>query len=103
MSHRQTLRPALSRTSNKEPENKEGNGEESKDEGGYLVPIGDSSVSLWLGLELSALDDSLHHLMAEAVLIVEVLTLLWSAKVGEVVLVAHLLTSTSTTLTPPTF
>jgi len=86
VSHRQTLRRALSRTSDKEPENEEGNGEDTKGKAGYLVPVGYPSVSLWFGLELAGLDDSLHNLMAEAVLIVEVLTLLWSAKVGEVVL-----------------
>ena len=77
---------ALLNTSDKEPENEEGNGEESEGKGCYLVPIGDSSVSLRFGLELSTLNDSLHDLMTEEVLIVEVLTLLWGAKVGEVVL-----------------
>jgi hypothetical protein len=61
---------ALLNTSDEEPENEEGNGEDTEGEGGYLVPVGYPSVSLWLGLELAALDDSLHHLVAEAVLIV---------------------------------
>ena len=96
---------ALLDTSDKEPENEEGNGEESEGEGGYFVPVGYPSVLLWLGLELAGLDDSLHHLMAEEVGIVKVLSLLWLAKVCEVVsfLLAHLVNSTSTTFMPPTF
>lgn len=103
MSPRQTWLRALSRTSDKEPENEEGDCEQTKGEAGYLVPVGDPSVLLWLGLELAGFNDSLHDLVAEAVLIVQVFTLLWGAKVCEEVLLAHLLTSTSTTLTPPTF
>ena len=84
---------ALLDPSNEEPENEEGNGEEPEDEGCYLVPVGYPSVLLRLGLELARLDDSLHHLMAEEVLIVKVLSLLWLSKVGEVVsfLVVHCL------------
>ena len=96
---------ALLDTSDKEPENEEGNGEETEGEGGDLVPVGYPSVSFWFGLELSTLNDSLHHLMAEEVGIVKVLSLLWLAKVCEEILflVAHFVTSTSTTLRPPTF
>ena len=84
---------ALLDSSDKEPENEEGNGEESEGEGGDFVPVGYPSVSFWLGLKLSALNDTLHHLMSEEVGIVKVLTLLWLAKVCEVVsfLVVHCL------------
>ncbi len=86
---------ALLNTSDKEPENEEGDSEESEGKGCYLIPIGYPSVLLRLGLELSALDDSLHHLMTKEVGIVKVLSLLWLSEVGEEILflVAHLVTS----------
>ena len=82
---------ALLDTSDKEPENEECDSEETEGEGGYLVPVGHPLISLRLGLELSALNNPLHHLMAEEVGIVKVLSLLWLAKVCEVVsfLVVH--------------
>jgi hypothetical protein len=96
---------ALLNTSNKEPENEESDGEDTKSEAGYLVPVGDPSVPLWFGLELARLNDSLHHLMPKEVLIVHWFAFLWLAKVCEIILflLAHFVTSTSTTLTPPTF
>ena len=86
---------ALFNTSNEEPENEEGDCEESEGEGCYLVPVGHPLISFWLGLELAGLDDSLHHLMTEEVGIVKVLALLWLAKVCEVVsfLVVHFVCS----------
>ena len=96
---------ALLDTSDKEPENEEGDSEESEGEGGYLVPVGYPLISFWLGLELSTLNNSLHHLMSKEVGIMKVLSLLWLAKVCEEILflVAHFVTSTSTTFIPPTF
>ena len=68
------------------PQDEETDDEDSEGEARHLVPVNDPSVLLWFALELAGLNNPLHHLMSEEVLIVELLSLLWLAKVSEVVL-----------------
>lgn len=87
------------------PQDEETDDEDSEASRSNLVPINDPSVLLWFALELARLNNPLHHLMSEEVLIVKILSLLWLAKVYEEILflVAHFVNSTSTTFMPPTF
>lgn len=68
------------------PQNEETGDEETESSGGNLVPVNDPSVSLWFALELSGLNNPLHHLMTEEVLIMEMLVFCRSSQVSEVVL-----------------
>ena len=73
-------------SADKHPQDEETDDEDSEGEARHFVPIDDPSVSLWLALELTGLNNPLHHLMSEEVLIVELLVLCRSYQVGEVVL-----------------
>ena len=73
-------------SADKHPQDEETDDEDSEGEARHLVPVNDPSVLLWFALELAGLNNSLHHLMSEEVLIVKILSLLWLAKVSKVVL-----------------
>jgi hypothetical protein len=73
-------------SADKHPQDEEADDEDSEASGSNFVPVDDPSVSFRLALELSGLNNPLHYLMAKEVLIVKILSLLWLAKVGEVVL-----------------